>query len=527
MMKITTDIGSNKIFNALLRTSLKAFVMKVFQEVSPSNQYSDNWHIDLICQELNNMINDSSRRLIVNIPPRYMKSIICSVALPAFLLGHNPKTSIICVSYADDLASKHANDCRKVITSKWYQELFPNTKLSNTRKSTFDFETIAGGGRFSTSVNGTLTGRGADWIIIDDPLKPIDANSDIMREKVNEWYRSTLYSRLNDKASGKIMLIMQRLHENDLTGFLLEHDKNFKLIKLPIIAEAEENWTIYDPIIGTNRKIIRHIGDLLHPARENRETVLELQQSLGEFAFAGQYQQNPAPISGGIVKKEWLHYYNEVPNLQKIVLSWDTAGKEGSDNAYSACVVVGTGYDNKYYLLECSRYRLDFPKLVNKATELYMSVYNEFSVQPELIIEDASSGTQLIQCLRGTFSINIHDVKPHQDKVSRMQGTSLLIEQGKLLFPNIAGAWYKDFEAELTTFPKSRFKDQCDALSQAMDFLANMQTSKVQPCLATGKGCYVSERNYYSSGGHYYSVGHRNIYKAHPMRDPKKLRSGY
>ncbi|MBR1399106.1 MAG: hypothetical protein IJ564_02895 [Alphaproteobacteria bacterium] len=112
-----------------------------------------------------------------------------------------------------------------------------------------------------------------------------------------------------------------------------------------IIAEAEENWTIYDPIIGTNRKIIRHIGDLLHPVRENRETVLELQQSLGEFAFAGQYQQNPAPISGGIVKKEWLHYYNEVPNLQKIVLSWDTAGKEGSNNAYSACIVVGTEYD--------------------------------------------------------------------------------------------------------------------------------------------------------------------------------------
>lgn len=295
--------GKQRVLSALLRSSLKAFVMKVFNEVSPSSKYSDNWHIDLICQELEQMIKGYERRLIVNIPPRYMKSIICSVALPAFLLGHDPKISIICVSYADDLVFKHANDCRKVICSKWYQDLFPGTKLSNTRKSTFDFETTAGGGRFSTSVNGTLTGRGADWIIIDDPIKPIDAVSDTVREKVNEWYRSTLYSRLNDKAEGKIMLIMQRLHENDMTGFLLDTDKKFKLIKLPVIAEEDENWTIYQPVTGHKKLIIRHKGDLLHSDRENWEIVRELQQSLGEYAFAGQYQQNPAPLGGGMIKK--------------------------------------------------------------------------------------------------------------------------------------------------------------------------------------------------------------------------------
>ena len=501
--------GKQRVLSALLRSSLKAFVMKVFHEVSPSSQYSDNWHIDLICQELEQMINGCERRLIVNIPPRYMKSIICSVALPAFLLGHDPKISIICVSYADDLVFKHANDCRKVICSKWYQDLFPGTQLSNSRKSTFDFETTAGGGRFSTSVNGTLTGRGADWIIIDDPIKPIDAMSDTIREKVNEWYRSTLYSRLNDKAEGKIMLIMQRLHENDMTGFLLDTDKKFKLIKLPVIAEEDENWTIYQPVTGLKKLIARHKGDLLHPERENWEIVRELQQSLGEYAFAGQYQQNPAPLGGGMIKKEWLRYYNVLPDLQRLILSWDTAGKNGEDNAFSACIALGVDYSGNYYLLGSFRQRMNFPELVKMAVDIYFRYKNAYVALPEIVIEDASSGTQLLQVLRHDYALNPHAVKPNQDKVSRMQGTSLLIEQGKLLFPNTAGAWYKDFESELTTFPKSRFKDQCDALSQASDYLSS-NASLVELRIVPRTD--------------YYLAGHRSIYKTHPMRDPRSLR---
>ena len=289
------SMNNQDLLKAILRSDLKSFVTKVFFDVSPSAQYLDNWHIDLICQELAQMINGQETRLIINIPPRYLKSIICSVALPAFILGHNPQSSIICVSYSDDLAAKHANDCRRIITSQWYQELFPETVLSSNKKSTSDFETTKGGGRFSTSINGTLTGRGADWIIIDDPIKPTDAMSDNIRDKVNDWYRSTLYSRLNNKVEGKIILIMQRLHENDMTGFLLESDKKFKLIKLPVIAEKDETWILKNQFTQTTRTIERHPGDLLHPQRENLETIKELQDSLGEFAFAGQYQQIPFP----------------------------------------------------------------------------------------------------------------------------------------------------------------------------------------------------------------------------------------
>lgn len=220
------------ILNAILRTDFKSFVEKVFNEVSPSALYMDNWHIDLICSELMSVENGDHNRLIINLPPRYMKSIICSVAFPAFVLGHNPKASLVCVSYNDSLSEKLALDCKKVIESEWYKELFPQTKLSKNKKAVLDFETTNGGGRFSTSVNGTLTGRGGDYLIIDDPIKPADANSDLQRNKVNEWYGNTLYSRLNNKNTGKIIVVMQRIHEEDLTGYLLDSDENFKLIKI-------------------------------------------------------------------------------------------------------------------------------------------------------------------------------------------------------------------------------------------------------------------------------------------------------
>ena len=291
---------NKETLHALLRSDFKSFVIKIFNEVSGGAQYKDNWHVDLICHELMNMLEGKNNRLIINIPPRYLKSIICSVALPAFLLGHHPDASIICVSYSNDLSSKFANDCRNVILSFWYKELFSGTSLSQSKKATDDFETTKGGGRFATSIGGTITGRGADWIIIDDPLKPADAMSDNQREKVNEWYGSTLYSRLNNKDTDKIILIMQRLHENDLTGFLIDSEHSFKHLKLPVIAEEDEEWLIKNRVTGKEKTIRRKKDELLHHEREDWDVITDLQRSLGTFAFAGQYQQNPAPVEGAV-----------------------------------------------------------------------------------------------------------------------------------------------------------------------------------------------------------------------------------
>lgn len=462
-----------QLLYAILRQDFKSFIIKAFNEVSPNDHYLDNWHIDVICQAITDMISGKNNRLIINIPPRYLKSIICSVALPAYLLGLNPKTNIICVSYSDDLASKFANDCRNVILSSWYKELFPKTQLSNSRKAINDFETSLGGGRMATSIGGTLTGRGADCIIIDDPLKPSEAMSDTQREKVNDWYGSTLYSRLNDKATGKILLIMQRLHQNDLTGYLLETKAAFEHIKLPVIAENDEEWILNNHILKKQRIVCRAKGELLHPQRENLDIISDLRKNLGEYGFAGQYQQRPVPLEGGLIKSNWLHFYDQLPNkLKHIVLSWDTAAKTGEHNAYSACVVLGIDAAKQIYMLDCYRDRLEFPKLIQKMSHMHTQMKQKYaSAKIETLIEDASSGTQAIQQLRmSNPKFRIIPVKAVQDKVSRLVGISSYIENGTCLFPAFTGHWWLDFKTELLLFPNSTFKDQCDALSQGIEY---------------------------------------------------------
>ena len=208
-------------FQAILRQDLVAFVEKSFNELSPQTQYLHNWHVEIIAAVLEECRIRGSVRLIINVPPRSLKSHMASICFPAFVLGHNPAAQIICVSYAQNLADKLAGDCRSLMTSDWYKSLFPTTRLAPRRQAISDFMTTANGFRLSTSVGGILTGRGADYIVIDDPLRPDQALSETQRKSVNEWYDHTLITRLNDRQNGSIIVIMQRLHEDDLVGHLL------------------------------------------------------------------------------------------------------------------------------------------------------------------------------------------------------------------------------------------------------------------------------------------------------------------
>ena len=199
-------------------------------------------------------------RLVITIPPRSLKSQICSVAFPAYVLGHDPTKRVIGVSYSQDLATKLSNDCREVISSPWYRQLFPQTKLSRLKNTETEFATIQMGYRLATSIEGTLTGRGGDIIIVDDPLKPIDALSDSRRARVNNAFVNTIMSRIDDKRTGAIIIVMQRLHEDDLVGRLLrEAARDWTVLNLPAIAEQEEEIEI-----GGGRRHFRHPSDVLH-----------------------------------------------------------------------------------------------------------------------------------------------------------------------------------------------------------------------------------------------------------------------
>jgi predicted phage terminase large subunit-like protein len=455
-----TDISPRE-YRAILRSDFYAFVHRSTLELHPSLAFLPNWHLEVICQKLDAVRRGEIKRLIITIPPRYLKSIGGSVCLPAYILGHDPTAQIICASYGQDLADKHARDCRSIMMSPFYRNIF----VTRLRQSTLhDFATEQGGFRMATSVGGVLTGRGADIIIIDDPLKPDEAVSDAARNAVNQWFDNSLCSRLNSKRDGRIVIIMQRLHEDDLAGHVLRQEE-WDVVSFPAIAESEETYE-FQTIYGRFHHQ-RRIGDILHPEREPRDVLDNLRKSMGEYNFAGQYQQSPAPLGGGMVKQEWFKRYSDrdVPqSFDQIIQSWDTANKSTELADYSVCTTWGTK-NNRIYLLHVLRERMTYPDLkraVRRQWEMH---------RPDIIlIEDKASGTQLIQELVEEEVHNVQRVKSERDKIMRMHAQTASIENGLVYLP-LDAHWLADYMHELTTFPRGKYDDQVDSTSQALGWL--------------------------------------------------------
>ncbi len=279
----------------VLRADFYSFLVRSFAELHAGKVFSPAWHVEAMAAKLQEVREGGTKRLVVNVPPRHLKSLAASVALPAWLLGHDPALAIVNVTYGQDLSDKVARDCRAVMASEWYQSLFP-TRLASPRPPFHELATTEGGFRLATSVGGVLTGRGADVILIDDPLKPTDAMSESRRRAANDWFDSTLYSRLNDKTKGAIVIVMQRLHEDDLTGYVLKSG-GFDVVSFSAIAETDEEHAVETPF---GRKSFRRSGgEALQEGRESLETLKSIRTTIGEMNFAAQYQQTPAPAGGG------------------------------------------------------------------------------------------------------------------------------------------------------------------------------------------------------------------------------------
>jgi hypothetical protein len=362
-MSVTASISpaplSQREEDAQLRLDFAAFAQHCFRELNPRTRLAMNWRVEVMTAKLAAVRAGEIRRLIVNVPPRYLKSLVGSVAFPAWCLGRRPALHILCVSYAQDLADKLARDCRRIITSGWYQRAFP-TRLSAERQAVPEFETTAQGCRLATSVGGVLTGRGADLIVIDDPLKPEEALSQTQRKLAK--YDHTLYSRLNDKQNGAIVLIMHRLHEDDLTGHVLAQE-HWEVVRLPAIAEEDETWAV-ETVWGP-RRFMRRQGEALHPEREPLPMLEHIRRTVGEYNFAGQYQQMPAPLGGGLVKRAWFRHYGPSelqPSFDRIVQSWDTANKATELSDFSVCTSWGIK-GNDLYPVDVLRRRMEYPEL--------------------------------------------------------------------------------------------------------------------------------------------------------------------
>jgi predicted phage terminase large subunit-like protein len=450
-----TKMTNQSEINAVLRTDPTAFMERTFVTLNGGVSYLPNWHIETIAYHLDLCRQKKIKRLIVTLPPRSMKSTCVSIAFPALILGLDPKAQIICVSYAQGLSSKLARDCRAVMQEEWYQEAFPHTRLNPDKMAADDFETTQGGFRLATSIGGVLTGRGGNFIIIDDPMKPDDADSETKRVAVNDWFDGTLYSRLNSKIDDVIIIVMQRLHMDDLVAHVTETE-TWTQIDIPAIAPQDHDYRLNDCEVHQRRR-----GDLLQPKRDSQEVLDRLRTTMGSRHFEAQYQQNPVPAGGAIIRPEWFGTYADQPKLEVfegIAQVWDTASKTSLTNDFSACTTWGI-HGDKFYLLDVHRGRYEFPDLRRLVVE------HAWRWKADLVaVEEAASGLALIQEIQRVGDLRIEGFSPKGDKVERVTGQTAIIQAGHVLLP-VDAPWLKAFLDEARAFPGGKFDDQVDSMT--------------------------------------------------------------
>lgn len=459
-----------KAFDAALRQDFMSFVAKVQSYLSPEEDFYFASHLDALTYALSRVARREATRLIVNMPPRYLKSICASVALVAWALGHDPSRKVICVSYGDELARKHARDCRMILESPWYQRVFPKTRINPRKNTETEITTTANGYRLATSITGALTGRGADLIVIDDPIKAGEAESDLERRRPNEWFDTTLFSRLNNKKTGAIVLVMHRLHENDLTGYLVERG-GFEVLSMPAITTEVSSVPC-----GPGELFTRQPGEVLCKDLEDLETLEKTKVTVGSRVFAAQYQQSPVPAEGNIFKAADLRTYDRPPakdQIVQVVQSWDPAMTENSSSDYSVCTTWAICNKGNKYLLNVLRGRWEYPTLCGQV----IAAAQEYRPSA-IIIEDIGCGKSLLQSVRQTSQFQFIAFKPEGDKKMRAIQQTVAFESGRVLFPKGA-PWLADLTHELLAFPSGRHDDQVDSVVQFLAWCAKHYDSVV------------------------------------------------
>jgi predicted phage terminase large subunit-like protein len=463
------QFSSQAALRAVLATDFSSFIEYTFGVLRPGVTFHRNWHIDAMAYKLSQVATGEIKRLIITIPPRNLKSICASVALPAWFLGHHPSERVVAVSYSADLAKVHANDFRRVVNDPLYQAVFPKMRVQ--RNTDQEITTTARGKRYATSIEGTLTGLGGNLFIIDDPIKLGDAFSEVVRTRGIEWYRSTLVTRPDDKNAARIVVVMQRVHQQDLVGYLQEQG-GFEVLNLPSIAQMAGTYPT-----GPQSDYFRIAGEILHPQHESAAILLDLKRSMGSMSFSAQYQQTPIPIGGTFIKSKWLKSHTNITfePTDRIVLSWDIALSEAQTGDYSAGVVL-LNRGETFYVLEVVRGRFPFPQLIEKIMEMCRRY-----PRGALLIEDSPISKGLIQSIKSN-NINVVTVTPDKDKLSRVISQGDLFEGGSISIPARA-EWRDGFLGELLAFPGGQNDDQVDALVQGLAWQRSqwMRTIKVRP----------------------------------------------
>jgi len=459
---ITTGFSVEDIEAELCKRNLKRFSKLMWPCLEPARKYVQGWHIDAICEHLEAVSKREIRNLVINIPPRHMKSLLVSVFWPSWVWITKPEERWIFSSYSHSLSKRDSLKTRRVIDDIIYQKMFGKSfQLTIDQNEKMKFENNKTGARMSTSIDGAGTGEGADIIVVDDPHKVGEAESQTKRENVLTWWDEVMSTRGNNPETFCKVIVMQRVHEKDLSGHVLKKG-GYEHLCLP----AEYVPKIYSTLIGWKDPRTEQ-GQILWPERFNAETLAELKKELGSQAAQGQLQQNPISVEGGLFKRTWWKTYRGLHNYTKIVQFWDCAQKVGITNDYSVCATWGET-DNGFHLLDVWRNKVEAPQL----EQAVKNMFEKFRPQA-VVIEDKSSGSSVIQNIRQKTLIPVIAFDPKQrDKEVRASAVTPTVEAGKCFIPESA-PWLEDFLLEHERFPNAEHDDQVDTTSMALEYLSN------------------------------------------------------
>lgn len=443
---------------AAYRSAFLYYLYRVLRALEPGTEIQENWHIRAIVHQLERCFSGENNRLLLTVPPRSLKTNIASVAAPAFILGNDPTARIILASYSNDLSSHNLERIRSLLEEKWHQELFPNLRIKSSTKN--EIRTTQHGSIYASSVGGTLTGRGAGWLIIDDPHKAGDAYSSKSLETANNWFKGTALSRLDNRKTGRIILVQQRLHVNDIAGFVIETGK-WEHLNLPLIATKNETFDI-----GFGEVHHRKVNDLLHPGRIDLDSLEELQSTMSSFEFSAQYQQDPVAIKGGIFPTDKFKTYDRLPQRMTesmIVQSWDCASGETQSHDYSVCTTWLCQKGNAY-LMDVVRERFSFTELC--ATAMRKAHQGNANA---VLIEQCNIGRAVTSQLRNVGVSNLVPRNSIANKIHRVMTGSPPIESGQIFIPK-EETYIADFINECAAFPNGGHDDQVDSTSQFLNW---------------------------------------------------------
>jgi predicted phage terminase large subunit-like protein len=470
----------------LMRSNFQAHLEKVCNILNPDKPFKPNWHHRAIAWRLEQVAAGQITRLAICLPPRHLKSTIASVAFPTWLLGRNPTTKIICGSYGEDLAGIFSKHSRTVMTHESFRKAFPELKFNKMAEN--HLNTDKGGYRFATTRGGTLPGLGADFIIIDDPIKYQDANSEVHREAVNDWMR-TLSTRFDDSEKGAIVLVMHRVHEDDAVAWALEKG-GWTILNLPAQALQDEH-TPYGPDLTHVRKA----GEFLHPEHFGPGAAAKIKNELGTNWYEALYNQNPLPPGSNHFDVDMFKRYDKPPICDYIMFSVDVATTSGGGD-YSVCTIWGY-VENTFYLLDVWRKQVSIPEL--KAT---LHVLDK-KWNPHLIaVESVGSGTALAQVLKEELGRHVMPYGASTSKDRRFAAAALMIGNGRVAIPYSA-AWLETYLKELLSFPNGKYDDQVDSTSQllngnrnALMFAKQGRNPRAKPANVAGYGGSVQLYRY-------------------------------